>query len=169
VLCRQGGEWSKHTETNGLPFVFVTELASGKAGFLHPRAFGVNEGMPAEECSSGFCPAGLKTKSGMIRFSIAKGFVLLDSHRQEDYAPMPNVLLEEVLVNGEILTPDAGVAGKPNGRGASEPGDSSRVRAITIPPGGREHELHYTGIRFGSPDKRHVHSRTEATLKYLGR
>ena len=79
--------------------------------------------------------------------------VLLDSHRQETNAPPPNVLLEEVLVNGQMLTPDAGVVGKLERRGASKPGDSPRGAQITIPPGGRELELHYTGISFGSPEK----------------
>ena len=131
----------------------LNELASGKTSFLHPRAFSLNDGMPVEECSSGFCPAGLKTKSGMICFSTVRGLVLLDSYRQETNAPPPNVLLEEVLVNGQLLAPDAGRVGKPNDRGASEPGDSLPARKITIPPGGRELELHYTGISFGSPDK----------------
>ena len=136
----------------------LNELASGKAGFLHPRAFGVNDGMPAEECSSGFCPAGLKTKSGTICFSTVKGLVLLDSHRQERNAPPPNVLLEEVLVNGEILKSDTGVA-KSNGQSATETPftlhapRSTTLGALTIPPGGRELELHYTGIGFGSPEK----------------
>jgi ligand-binding sensor domain-containing protein/signal transduction histidine kinase len=131
----------------------LNELAAGETDFLHPRSFGVNDGMPAEECSSGFCPAGLKTKSGMICFSTVKGLVLLDPHRQGNNAPPPNVLLEEVLVNGEILKSDTGMAGKSNGRRASESGDSSSLAALTIPPGGRELELHYTGISFGSPEK----------------
>jgi len=131
----------------------LNELASGKRGFLHPRVFGVNDGMPVEECSSGFCPAGLKTKSGMICFSTVRGLVLLDSHRQESKAPLPNVLLEEVLVNGQMLTPDAGQVGELKDRGASESGGSLLARKITIPPGGRELELHYTGISFGSPEK----------------
>jgi ligand-binding sensor domain-containing protein/signal transduction histidine kinase len=131
----------------------LNELASGKTSFLHPRAFGVNDGMPVEECSSGFCPAGLKTKSGLICLSTVKGLVLLDSHRQENSAPPPNVLLEEVLVNGQILTPEAGLVGQLNDRRASESLDLRRARKITISPGGRELELHYTGISFGSPEK----------------
>ena len=131
----------------------LNELASGKTGFLHPRAFGVNDGMPVEECSSGFCPAGLKTRSGMICFSTVKGLVLVDPHRQETNAPPPNVLIEEVLVNGQILTPHTAPEGKLHDRGATKTKDSRRVRAITIPPGGRELELQYTGISFGSPEK----------------
>jgi ligand-binding sensor domain-containing protein/signal transduction histidine kinase len=131
----------------------LNELAAGKTTFLHPRAFGVNDGMPVEECSSGFSPAGLKTKSGMICFSTVKGLVLLDPHRQETNAPPPNVLLEEVLVNGKVVTPEAGPAGKFKDRGASESGESPPERKITIPPDGRELELQYTGISFGSPEK----------------
>ena len=130
----------------------LNELAAGKTTFLHPRAFGVNDGMPVEECSSGFSPAGLKTKSGMICFSTVKGLVLLDPHRLETNAPPPNVLLEEVLVDGQVRTPEAKLVGKPDWR-AADSGDSLPARQITIPPGGRELELHYTGISFGYPEK----------------
>jgi signal transduction histidine kinase len=130
----------------------LNELAAGKTTFLHPRAFGVNDGMPVEECSSGFSPAGLKTKSGLICFSTVKGLVLLDPHRQETNAPPPNVLLEEVLVDGQVRTAEAGLVGR-SAWGATESGDSLPGHEITIPPGGYELELHYTGISFGSPEK----------------
>jgi ligand-binding sensor domain-containing protein/signal transduction histidine kinase len=130
----------------------LNELAAGKTTFLHPRAFGVNDGMPVEECSSGFSPAGLKTKSGMICFSTVKGLVLLDPHWQETNAPPPNVLLEEVLVDGQVRTPEAKLVGKPDWR-AADSGDSLPAHQITIPPGGYELELHYTGISFASPEK----------------
>jgi hypothetical protein len=32
--------------------------AAGRPAFVRPRVFGVSDGMPIEECSSGFCPAG---------------------------------------------------------------------------------------------------------------
>ncbi|MGO8930452.1 MAG: two-component regulator propeller domain-containing protein [Limisphaerales bacterium] len=130
----------------------LNELAAGTTTFIHPRAFGVNDGMPVEECSSGFSPAGLKTKSGMICFSTVKGLVLLDPHRQETSAPPPNVLLEEVLVDGKVRTSEARPVGKPD-RSTAESGDALPAREITIQPGGRELELHYTGISFGSPEK----------------
>jgi ligand-binding sensor domain-containing protein/signal transduction histidine kinase len=131
----------------------LNELAAGKTAFLHPRIFDVNDGMPVEECSSGFFPAGLKTKSGMICFSTVKGLVLVDPHRQATNAPPPKVLLEEVLVNGQVLRSEVGPVGKPDGRSTSGAGDSLPARQIVIPAGGRELELHYTGISFGSPEK----------------
>ena len=125
----------------------LDDLAAGKLAFLHPRTFGVNDGMPVEECSSGFFPAGLKTKAGLICFSTVKGLVFLDPRRQETNTPPPTVLLEEVLVNGQVRTPEAEPALDPQDQGAP------RMRRFIIPPGGNEVELRYTGISFGSPEK----------------
>ncbi|HVV72219.1 MAG TPA: two-component regulator propeller domain-containing protein, partial [Verrucomicrobiae bacterium] len=84
----------------------LEDLASGRPVLLRPRSFGINEGMPAEECSSGFCPAGLKTKSGLICISTVKGLVLFDPRRERSGAPPPESILEEVLVNGESREPE---------------------------------------------------------------
>ncbi len=130
----------------------LDDLADGRLSFIHPRAFGVNEGMPVEECSSGFSPAGLKTKSGMVCFSTVRGLVLLDPHRQETNVPPPGVLLEEVLVNGRAVAPQASPAGRSD-LGAAESRDSQPTPELTIPPGSRELEVHYTGISFGAPEK----------------
>lgn len=117
----------------------LDDLARGAISFLHPRAYGLNDGMPAEECSGGFSPAGLKTREGLICFSTVRGLIFLDPHQQEEIAPSPTVLLEEVLVNGKPVPPPGG-----SGGGA---------RQITVPPGGRELELRYTGLSYGSPEK----------------
>ncbi len=119
----------------------LNQLAAGRLTFVHPRVFGVSDGMPIEECSSGFCPAGLKTRAGLICFSTVRGLVLLDPHRQETNAPAPRVLLEELLLNGqpqqvEIMATNPAAAGQ-----------------VHLPPGRRDVELHYTGISFSAPEK----------------
>lgn len=116
----------------------LEDLARGAISFLHPRAYGLNDGMPAEECSGGFSPAGLKTRDGLICFSTVRGLIFLDPHQQEETAASPTVLLEEVLVNGQAIQAKAAPGG---------------ARRITIPPGGRELELRYTGLSYGSPEK----------------
>jgi ligand-binding sensor domain-containing protein/signal transduction histidine kinase len=126
----------------------LNDLAAGKIAFVHPRSFGVNDGMPVEECSSGFSPAGLKTKAGLICISTVKGLVFLDPRRQETDAPPPTVLLEDVLVNGKLRAPEPEPAQDSRDRSAAE-----LTRHLTIPPGGHELELRYTGISFGSPEK----------------
>ncbi len=116
-------------------------VATGKGKFIHARAFGVSEGMPVEECSGGFCPAGLKTRSGQLCFSTVKGVVMIDPHQPEPGARPPKVVLEEVLVDGSVqsLRRQTSAAG---------PG-----WALTLPPGSRNIEFHYTGLSFTAPDK----------------
>ena len=123
-------------------------LAAGKLFYLHPRTYGLNAGMPAEECSSGFCPAGLKTRSGLVCFSTVKGLVFLDPSKQENGAPPPEVLLEEVLVNGKVqeLVPAAARPGLVADGGVP-------LQKLVVAPGGRDVELHYTGLSFASPEK----------------
>jgi signal transduction histidine kinase len=124
-------------------------LAAGQLTFVHPRVFGVSDGMPIEECSSGFCPAGLKTRAGLICFSTVRGLVFLDPRQQETNAPAPKVLLEELLVNGQPCRVETVAAGISQNKtpGREPPG------RVHIPPGGRDVELHYTGISFTAPEK----------------
>jgi ligand-binding sensor domain-containing protein/signal transduction histidine kinase len=130
----------------------LMDVAAGKSTFLHPRAFGLNEGMPAEECSSGFCPAGLKTRSGLVCFSTVKGLVFFDPRNQPTNSPPPNALLEEVLVNGKVqeLSPESSRSTDDR----SAPSDPAPLNAsVTLAPGARHLEIRYTGISFDSPEK----------------
>lgn len=126
-------------------------LADGRTQFLHPRAYGINDGMPAEECSSGFSPAGLKTRSGLVCFSTVKGLVLLDPRQADGDVPPPEVLMEETLTGGQPRPPEPGfeVLSLPTGSATDLP----LARRVIVPPGGRDLELHYTGISFASPEK----------------
>ena len=51
----------------------LEELAAGKIAVVYPQVYGRAEGMPSEECTGGFYPAGLKTRSGRLCFSTLKG------------------------------------------------------------------------------------------------
>ncbi len=122
----------------------LDEVATGKISLLHTRSFGTGEGMPVEECASGFYPAGLKLKSGQLCFSTVKGVVLLDPRRPELNPPLPNVLIEEVLVEGQ----EQSLRRETNAASAGSPAWS-----LTIPPGRRDIEIHYTGLSFVAPGK----------------
>lgn len=126
----------------------LLDCADGKHALIHCRSFGLNDGMLTEECSGGFCPAGLKTKSGEICISTVKGLVFLNPSEERDETPPPKVLLEEALVSGvnQALTQDGPVAGR---RAGASPG---KARLI-VPPGARDVELHYTAIAFSAPDR----------------
>ncbi len=131
----------------------LEEEAAGKLSFLQPRAFGIYEGMPAEECSSGFCPAGLKTKGGPICISTVKGLAFFDPRRQATNSPPPKVLLEEVLANGQVREPVTEETGTRDTSGDAGSQSPPTARQITLAPGSRELEIRYTGISFGAPDK----------------
>lgn len=116
-------------------------VAAGTRTLVQSRGFGIGEGMPVEECSGGFGPAGLKTRAGTLCFSTVKGLVLIDPHQLETVSPPPNVLLEEVLVEGRAQA-------LPRQTNSATPTGS-----LTIPPGRRDIEFHYTGISFAAPGK----------------
>jgi len=122
----------------------LLDCAAGKLAFLHARSFGINDGMLAQECSGGFCPAGLKTKSGLICISTVRGLVFIDPNQRPDETRPSKVLLEEVLVNGRLqaLTGEGGPASLPD-----------QPLRLVVPPGNRDLELHYTVIEFSAPEK----------------
>jgi ligand-binding sensor domain-containing protein/signal transduction histidine kinase len=122
----------------------LDNLAAGRIGFLHPHALGEDDGMPTEECSFGFCPSGLKTRDGLVCFSTVQGLVLVDPRRQGPEGPVPQVLVEELLVNGQ-----------PHSSSADSESHASAAweTRLVVPARGRQIELHYTAINFTSPEK----------------
>ena len=129
----------------------LDELTAGKIAAAYPQLFGRAEGMLSEECTGGFCPAGLKTKSGLLWFSTLKGVVVVDPRLQPATEPMPNTVLEEVIVDGAPVSmprsanPDTGLVARP-GQAAS-----SR-QALRITPGKHRVEFRYTGLSFDAPE-----------------
>jgi len=119
----------------------LLNCADKKLAFVHSRSFGVNDGMLAEECSGGFCPAGLKTKSGLICISTVRGLVFLNPNERRDETPPPKVLLEEMLVNTRPQAP------------ATDGEASLSPPRLVIAPGNHSLELNYTAIEFSAPEK----------------
>jgi ligand-binding sensor domain-containing protein/signal transduction histidine kinase len=126
----------------------LLNCANGKASPIHSLAIGINDGMPTEECSGGYCPAGLKTKSGLICISTVRGLVFLNPDDLHDQMPPPKVLLEEAFVSGaEQRIEDSATSG-----GEPAPGEPPE-RRLVLAPGKRDIELHYTAIGFSAPEK----------------
>lgn len=121
----------------------LEDLASGKTTFIYPKSFGLNDGMPAEECSSGFCPAGLRARSGLVVFSTVRGLVFIDPAQQNAAALAPDVRIEEVIINGEATSVPT----------AARSPESTAVETRVLPPGVREAEFHYTALAFSAPEQ----------------
>ena len=138
----------------------LDELAAGKISAVYPQIFGRAEGMLSEECTGGFCPAGLKTRSGLLWFSTLKGVVIVDPRLQPGTEPMPNTVLEEVLVDGvpapmlHFSNPDTEQTER-----TGEPASSRQTLRIT--PGKHRVEFRYTGLSFDAPEKMRFRYRLE--------
>ncbi|HEY9172128.1 MAG TPA: two-component regulator propeller domain-containing protein [Verrucomicrobiae bacterium] len=126
----------------------LADCANGRLGFIHTRSYGANDGMPAEECSGGFCPAGLKTREGLLCFSTVRGLVFVNPHEDSAAAAVPEAMLEEALVNGRTTPVGTGRAAE-----EIEALDASRRFRLVIPPGERALELRYTAIQFKAPER----------------
>ena len=115
----------------------LDEVAAGNIATVYPHAFGRADGMPAEECSGGFFPAGLKAHSGLLWFPTLRGIVVADPRHHQIHEQAPTPVLEEVLVDGAPA------------RGFGVPGSQS----LRIPPGKHRFELQYTALGSDAPDQ----------------
>ncbi len=129
----------------------LDELAAGTIPAVYPQLFGRAEGMLSEECTGGFSPAGLKTKSGLLWFSTSKGVVVVDSRVQPATTSMPNTVLEEVLVDG-VPDPMLHASTPKPERGNQTKTGSSQVETLRITPGKHRVEFRYTGLSFDAPE-----------------
>jgi signal transduction histidine kinase len=131
----------------------LEELAAGRIPAVYPQVYGRTEGMPSEECTGGFSPAGLKTKSGLLWFSTLKGIVVADPSPHTASAAIPPVALEEVLLDGvpdaefRVPAPAVKLSGK------NTPLVQPELEMLHIRPGKHRIEFRYTGMSFDAPER----------------
>ncbi|HEY4414105.1 MAG TPA: two-component regulator propeller domain-containing protein [Verrucomicrobiae bacterium] len=114
----------------------LEQCTVGKATSVYPQLFGEGDGMPSEECTSGFFPAGLKTRSGLLCFSTQRGLVVADPHPSRNpAAPSPAVMIEQLAVDGE-----------------AQPWESFKS-PLLFAPGNHQIEIRYTGLNFAEPSR----------------
>jgi ligand-binding sensor domain-containing protein/signal transduction histidine kinase len=127
----------------------LEDLADHKIPAVYPQIYGRADGMLSEECVSGFSPAGLKTKAGLLWFLTLKGIVVVDPHHTQS-APAPAVALEQTLVDG---VPETAVPGGTGGANTVPKAEDAPVAALLVAPGKHTLEFHYTGLSFDAPER----------------
>jgi ligand-binding sensor domain-containing protein/signal transduction histidine kinase len=115
----------------------LDDLVSGKITSVVPQVYGRAEGMVSEECTGGFCPAGLKSKTGMLWFPTLKGIVVVDPRPKTNDIPAPTVVLEEVLVDGVAMAVSL----------------THSLTPLRVPPGKHRLDFRYTALSFSAPER----------------
>ncbi|MBL9145127.1 MAG: PAS domain S-box protein [Verrucomicrobiaceae bacterium] len=117
----------------------LQDVAAGRAATVHSLALDESDGMSVAECTGGRSPAGLRGRSGTLYFSTVRGVVAVDPSQFGPAPSPPAVLLEEVKLNGKAIPVRGG--------------------ALTLPPGPRDLEIHYTAFNYAKPEQIHFRHR----------
>lgn len=115
-----------------VPLTEFDEMAAGKRERVNPVVYGKADGMPTNECNGGVQSAGCKTSDGKLWFPTTRGVVWIDPENIDINEVIPPVKIEKVLLDGTETEISGG---------------------ITVPPGIKRMEIHFTALSFMEPKK----------------
>jgi ligand-binding sensor domain-containing protein/signal transduction histidine kinase len=126
----------------------IEKLASGQIQSIFPTVLTTADGLPSEECTGTYSPAGLKLRSGELCFATLRGIALVDPSQTLPVSPPPDVWLEDLVINGERreLRPLANSSRATRGGALTQ-----EWLPITLGPGQYRLEFNYTGLNFTAP------------------
>ncbi len=110
----------------------LNDFADRKITRITSVLYGLADGMKSTECNGGSQPSGWKTRDGKLWFPTIRGLVVVDPKRIRKNNIIPPVTMEEVFVDGQVV--------------------STRTRVI-LPPGKKNLEFHYTALSFRAPER----------------
>ena len=180
LLRLKDGKFTRFTANDGLPDNFISQVladdlgslwlgshrgvfcvaksaldrfANGNKTTIPCVAYGQSDGLPSLECSSGYQPSACRDREGRLWFATAKGAASVQPRDKRPNLPPPPVLIEEMVVDGRVLTlnPQAGtqaVGGKSDSKF-----HLVHFAPLEIAPGKHRIEIRYTGLSLASPDR----------------
>ena len=129
----QGMIWmSSNRGVFRIPQRQALEYARGERDHVLCSCFGENEGLADSECNGGAAQGGLMTGDGRLVFATVQGLAVLDLERYHPNPFMPPVMLEELLLDGQVYRDDFPLE------------MHGRINQM---------ELRYAGLSLTSPDK----------------
>jgi signal transduction histidine kinase/ligand-binding sensor domain-containing protein len=119
----------------------LESFARGKTKSFSCTSYDQNDGMPSSSCTCAFQPSGWLTKDGRLLFPTLKGVVVVRPDTVDANRLPPPVHIEEVVVDGHLQNLKHTVHSQSN------------FPILTVPPGKRRLEIHYTALSFSAPEK----------------
>ncbi len=110
----------------------LDDYAAGRTHPLSPVVYGTADGMTTRECSGGGHPSASRGADGRLWFSTIKGVAMIDPDRVAVNEQPPPTVIEQVRVDGELVT------STPN---------------LALPPGTSRFDFSYAGLSFVAPEK----------------
>jgi len=117
----------------------LNAFAEAKGGTVSCRVYGEPDGLPATECVSGSQPGALRGRDGTLWFPTIQGLASLNPGRLNLNTNAPPVVIESVLVAGELQNPGTLRSAPPS--------------EITISPGKEGLEIRFASLSLAAPDK----------------
>jgi signal transduction histidine kinase len=117
----------------------LNEFAATNSVTISCRVYGEPDGLPAGECTSGSQPGAARSRDGTLWFPTIHGLASLNPDRLNLNTNPPPVVIESVLVAGELQNPDTLRSAAP--------------REVTIPPGKEGLEIRFASLSLAAPDK----------------
>ena len=123
----------------------LNDCADGKTTEVHCLTYGIDDGMPTIECSSGLQPAGCRTPDGRLWFPTTKGLVFVNPAAVKINQLPPPVVIEELLVDSQRVT--------------------NLTASLRISPGHNRFEFYFTALSLTAPEKVRFKYRIEGLEK----
>jgi len=108
----------------------LDDHARDPTGMLNCITYDKSDGLGSRECTGGFQPSGCKTRDGKLWFPTIKGVAVVDPNNVKVNKRPPQVIIEELLVDGQPTN-------------LREP--------VEVGPGRERFEFRYTGLSFAAP------------------
>src|ERR1022692_808871 len=119
----------------------LESFARGETKSFSCTSYDQSDGMPSSACTCSFQPSGCTTRDGRMLFPTLNGAVVVRPDTVDANMVPPPVLIEGVLVDGQVQSP------KPTVHDKVEPA------VLTVPPGKGRLEIQYTALSFSAPEK----------------
>jgi len=117
----------------------LNRLAEDSSTLVSCRVYGETDGLPATECTTGSQPGPCRSTDGTLWFPTIRGLAWLNPARLNLNTSPPPVVIEAVLVDGQVQNSEALRAAPP--------------QAVTVPPRKEGLEIQFASLNLAAPDK----------------